>query len=79
MPPDYKSELVYPPEGRYIMWGQDIQGLRNRRSNSLKFSPCSRIAVKDLLISGEGRTSCFVASETSFCGNGNSDLNHFYG
>jgi len=70
----HKSENIEPSQGRYIMWGQDIQGLKHLKLNSLNFSPCSRRAVTAILTSGQGRSNCLVPNEAAFCGNGKCQL-----
>jgi hypothetical protein len=70
LPLDYMAEQVDPPRGRFIMWGQELQEARQLKENNLKFSPCSRKAVMEIMSSGLGRGICLTLDENIYCGNG---------
>lgn len=58
--------------GRFIMWGQDIQGTKTSKPNNLNFSPCSKAVVQKVLYSGTVRGKCLTPGENEipYCGNG---------
>ncbi|XP_035707298.1 disintegrin and metalloproteinase domain-containing protein 17 [Folsomia candida] len=72
IPADYISDHNEPPQGRFIMWGQDIQGTKTSKPNNLNFSPCSKAVVQKVLYSGTVRGKCLTPGENEipYCGNG---------
>jgi len=70
IPADYLADTSEPPRGRFIMWGQELQGSAALKVHHLKFSPCSRRAVVEIFTTQAGRASCLKQDKTPFCGNG---------